>query len=192
LECCRSMRLFSKRRPLPARSPSRHCTQVPEACGRNLQRHTGTLPAVRRTFPHRSVRKAIILVVLAVALPACETSSSDTAGSGASPNPFYSDPGIQTFPDEGHTHMAMGTVLVGLSAACLRDVGSAPDFLFGNFMVGSLGASFRCEMVRPGANTERVDGASRIRGEPIPIPKAIFSRCSRARDGTAGVGVLSS
>jgi hypothetical protein len=63
---------------------------------------------------HRFVIKGILLGGLALILPACGSSHSDTSGGATdpSPNPVFSDPGIQTFPDEGHAHVVVGTALV--------------------------------------------------------------------------------
>jgi hypothetical protein len=59
------------------------------------------------------VTRVLLLGGLALILPACGSSHSDTSGGGSdkSPNPVYSDTGIQTFPDEGHSHVVVGTVI---------------------------------------------------------------------------------
>jgi hypothetical protein len=49
-------------------------------------------------------------------LPACGTSNSGAPGdTGVAPNPTPTDPGIETFPSEGRTHMPVGTVIVYLT-----------------------------------------------------------------------------
>jgi len=57
--------------------------------------------------------KALALAALAFALPACGGSSaSSTSGMNSPTGVTFNDPGIQTFPDEGHTHVPIGTVIV--------------------------------------------------------------------------------
>jgi len=57
------------------------------------------------------LRLTMILAVM-VLLPACGGGSSNgPGGTSISSATVYNDPGIQTFPDEGHTHVAVGTVI---------------------------------------------------------------------------------
>jgi len=63
-----------------------------------------------RTF----ARNAILLAAVALVLPACGSSSGSGQPAAAAPRPVspYADPGIETFPDEGHNHVPVGTVVV--------------------------------------------------------------------------------
>lgn len=65
-----------------------------------------------------TVRSALLLGGIALVLPACGSSgggsgsgSGNPGGMGVNLGFFYSDPGIETFPDEGHTHVPVGTVV---------------------------------------------------------------------------------
>ncbi len=54
--------------------------------------------------------RALLFAGIALALPACGGSSSGSSPSTTAVSAF-SDPGIETFPDEGHTHVPVGTAL---------------------------------------------------------------------------------
>lgn len=59
--------------------------------------------------------KGILLVGMALLLPACGIADSPGVMGGAPapvPNPAFTDPGIETFPDEGATHVPVGTTVV--------------------------------------------------------------------------------
>src|SRR5260221_14245348 len=59
------------------------------------------------------LRLTMILSVVLI-LPACGgggTNQGGAGGSGTSSAVVFNDPGIQTFPDEGHTHVPVGTVI---------------------------------------------------------------------------------
>lgn len=57
--------------------------------------------------------RILFLVSAIVVVPACGSSSSDSPGASVPfQAPTYSDPGIETFPSEGRTHVPVGTVVV--------------------------------------------------------------------------------
>ncbi|HLY75694.1 MAG TPA: DUF3105 domain-containing protein [Planctomycetota bacterium] len=57
------------------------------------------------------LRLTMVLAVVLI-LPACGGGGSSTGGgAGAFSAGVYNDPGIQSFPDEGHTHVPVGTVI---------------------------------------------------------------------------------
>ena len=61
------------------------------------------------------VLKAVLLGGLVLLLPACGSTTSDSpvaAAATPSPSPSPGDPGIETFPSEGATHVPVGTVVV--------------------------------------------------------------------------------
>jgi len=60
-----------------------------------------------------SLIRGLAIGILAVVLPACGSSSNSgtSSSSDSSTAVTYSDPDIQTFPDEGHTHVPVGTVI---------------------------------------------------------------------------------
>lgn len=65
----------------------------------------------------RAGMKGVFLGILALLLPACgspNSGPSEPVGVSPSPppTPIPTDPGIETFPDEGHTHVPIGTVVV--------------------------------------------------------------------------------
>jgi len=67
---------------------------------------------------HRCVVNGVLLIGLALILPACGSSNSgatrgNSAGSDSAST--YPDPGIETFPDEGNTHVPVGTLVVYLT-----------------------------------------------------------------------------
>jgi len=54
-----------------------------------------------------------MLAAVAILVPACGGGGVGGDGSGASSHAavVFSDPGIETFPDEGHAHVPVGTVI---------------------------------------------------------------------------------
>lgn len=54
-----------------------------------------------------------MLLALVLFVPACGGGgSSESGGTGSGSVISYSDPGIETFPNEGNTHVPVGTVIV--------------------------------------------------------------------------------
>jgi hypothetical protein len=55
--------------------------------------------------------RPLLLLGLALALPACGAGGGDPAPAANNTSTTFSDPGIETFPDEGRTHVPVGTVI---------------------------------------------------------------------------------
>ncbi|HZE97096.1 MAG TPA: DUF3105 domain-containing protein [Planctomycetota bacterium] len=53
--------------------------------------------------------RILVLASLAVIIPACGGSGSSGGGSSGGGVMSFSDPGIETFPDEGNAHVPVGT-----------------------------------------------------------------------------------
>jgi len=67
---------------------------------------------------HRGVMNWILFGSLALILPACGSSNSGAPGGtsgGADPVGAYADLGIETFPNEGNTHVPVGTIVAYLT-----------------------------------------------------------------------------
>jgi hypothetical protein len=64
------------------------------------------------TVMRRFLMKGVLLGGLALILPACGSPNSSTSGAAPDPNPTFTDPGIETFPMEGRTHVPVGTIVV--------------------------------------------------------------------------------
>src|SRR5579859_1516467 len=78
----------------------------PSYIGRRVVR---SLSSSRVRWP--MLRLTMVLAVVLI-LPACGGGGSSTGGgAGAFSAGVYNDPGIQSFPDEGHTHVPVGTVI---------------------------------------------------------------------------------
>jgi len=52
-----------------------------------------------------------MLAGVAILVPACGGGSSDVSDASSHAAVVFSDPGIETFPDEGHDHVPVGTVV---------------------------------------------------------------------------------
>ncbi len=58
------------------------------------------------------MRRELLLAGVVLALPACGGSGGGSDGGGAAGQATaFSDPGVETFPDEGNTHVPVGTVI---------------------------------------------------------------------------------